>query len=117
ARILDVIAGYDPRDEMTVHALGRMPPQPYAESARAERLDGVRVGVLREYMDRALLSVADEQSLDLIERAIDDLRRLGAVIVDPGPGSELFAPCLGRYVPEMLNVAFTRQNRALFPVD
>ena len=30
ARILDVIAGYDPKDELTAFSVGRLPPQPYA---------------------------------------------------------------------------------------
>ena len=85
ARVLDVIAGYDPRDEMTVFSVGRTPAQPYGSFASAQRLDGVRIGVIREYMDRTLLSRADEQSLDLVERALDDLRRLGATLVDPDP--------------------------------
>ena len=51
ARIFDAIAGYDPKDELTVFSVGRMPDRPYAEAATAERLDGVRIGVVREYMD------------------------------------------------------------------
>jgi Asp-tRNA(Asn)/Glu-tRNA(Gln) amidotransferase A subunit family amidase len=117
ARVLDVIAGYDPKDEMTVAALGRLPSQPYARAAVAGRLDGLRLGVVREYLNRSLLARADEESVALVERAIDDLRRLGATIVDPGPTGELFGPCLARYAPELLNAAFARQNRALFPVD
>ena len=70
ARVLDAIAGYDPKDEMTVFSVGRTPPQPYASFAAARRLDGVRIGVLREYMSRKLLAKADEQSIDIVERAI-----------------------------------------------
>src|SRR5688572_8249899 len=117
ARVLDVIAGYDPKDEMTVLAVGRTPAKPYASVASARRLDGVRIGVLREYMNRKLFAKADEQSIDLIERAIGDLRKLGATIVDPGPDGSLFQPCIARYVPELLNGAFARQYRQLFPVD
>ena len=117
ARILDVIAGYDPKDEMTVLAIGRTPAKPYAAFASAQRLDGLRIGVVREYMSRKLFAKADEQSIDLIERAIADLRKLGATIVDPGPDAELFKPCIARYAPELLNAAFARQYRQLFPVD
>jgi amidase len=111
AKILDVIAGYDPKDEMTVHSIGRTPSQPYASFAKTLRLDGVRIGVVREYMSRKLFSKADEQSIDLIERAIADLRKLGATIVDPGADSALFQPCIARYAPELLNAAFIRQYR------
>src|SRR5918996_4430838 len=68
-------------------------------------------------MSKKLFAKADEQSIDLIETAIADLRKLGATIVDPGPDGELFQPCIARYVPELLNGAFARQNRQLFPVD
>jgi amidase len=111
AKILDVIAGYDPKDENTVHSIGRTPGQPYASYAKAPRLDGVRIGVVREYMSRTLFSKADEQSIDLIERAIADLKKLGATIVDPGADGALFQPCIARYAPELLNAAFIRQYR------
>jgi Asp-tRNA(Asn)/Glu-tRNA(Gln) amidotransferase A subunit family amidase len=117
AKILDVIAGYDAKDDMTVHSVGRTPPRPYASFAAGQRLEGLRIGVVREYMNRALLARADEQSLDLVEASIGSLRSLGATIVDPGAGGSLFQPCIARYAPELLNAAFTRQNRQQFPVD
>ena len=117
AKILDVIAGYDPADEMTVFGIGRKPAQPYVSFTAATRLEGVRIGVIREYMDKKLFSKADEESIDIVEHAIDDVRKLGATIVDPGPEGALFQSCIARYAPELLNTAFTRQYRALFPVD
>ncbi len=117
ARVLDVIAGYDPKDEFTVFSVGRKPVQGYAAAASARRLDGVRIGVIREYMNKALFTRADEQSIELAERAIERLRGLGATIVDPGPTGALFQACLVRYAPELLNASFARQYRALFPVD
>jgi len=117
AKILDVIAGYDPKDEMTAFSVGRMPPKPYTSFAAGQRLDGVRIGVVREYLNRKLLSKADEQSIDLVERAVADLRRLGAAIVDPGAEGELFTACFARYAPELLNSAFARQYRELFTGD
>src|SRR5947209_5265727 len=109
ARILDVIAGYDPKDEMTVFSIGRKPARPYASFAAAwgnGRLDGVRIGVLREYMSRKLSAKADEESIDIIERAIDELRKLGAALVDPGPEKELFKDCIARYAPRLMNSVF-----------
>ena len=117
ARILDVIAGYDARDELTVLSIGRKPAQPYLASATGRRLDGLRIGVIREYMSKKLFSKADEESIDIVERAIADLRKLGATVVDPGPEGALFGGCIARYGPELLNSAFTRQYRDLFPVD
>ena len=117
ARILDVIGGYDPKDEMTVFSIGRKPPQSYASDAtgqRLGRLNGVRIGVLREYMSRKLFAKADEESIGIIERAIDDIRKLGATIVDPGPEKELFKDCLARYAPRLMNSAFARQYPQFF---
>jgi amidase len=115
AKIIDVIAGYDPKDELTAFSVGRTPAKPYASFASAQRLDGVRIGVIREYMSKKLFGKADEESIDLIERAIGDLRKLGATIVDPGPEGELFKGCIARYAPELLNSAFARQYPDLFP--
>jgi Asp-tRNA(Asn)/Glu-tRNA(Gln) amidotransferase A subunit family amidase len=114
AKIFDAFAGYDPKDEMTVFSVGRKPSQPYASFASARRLDGVRIGVLREYMRRSLLTKADEESIDITERAIADLRRLGATIVDPGAEGELFTACIARYAPRLLNAGFAREYPELF---
>ena len=111
ARILDVIAGYDPKDELTAFSIGRKPAV-YLRSAAAKRLDGVRIGVIREYMSKKLFSKADEESIDLVERAIDDLRKLGATIVDPGPEGALFQGCIVRSAPILFN---SMQYRELFP--
>ena len=94
AKVLDVIAGYDPKDPLTVFGAGRKPPKPYASFA-GTRLDGVRIGVIREYMSKKLFSKADEESIDIVERAIADVRKLGATVVDPGPGG-CFVPGLHR---------------------
>jgi Asp-tRNA(Asn)/Glu-tRNA(Gln) amidotransferase A subunit family amidase len=117
ARILDVIAGYDPKDELTAFAVGRLPPQPYASYAAERSLAGVRIGVVREYMDKALFTAADEESIDLVDAALDDLRELGAEVVDPGPGGELFGSCVARYAPSALSGLFVQQNPQLFPAD
>lgn len=109
ARILDVIAGYDPKDELTAFSVGRKPAQPYASFAVTRRLDGVRIGVIREYMSKKLFSKADEESIDIVERALGDLRKLGATIVDPGPEGALFQSCISRSAPELLNSVFLRQ--------
>jgi Asp-tRNA(Asn)/Glu-tRNA(Gln) amidotransferase A subunit family amidase len=87
ARVLDVIAGYDPTDELTVFSVGRLPTSPYQTFAGEKRLDGIRIGVIREYMDRTLFNDADTESIDATERAIVDLKKLGATIVDPGPAA------------------------------
>jgi amidase len=121
AKVFDVIAGYDPKDELTVFSVGRTPSQPYASFASdqpsSRGLDGLRIGVIREYMNKKLFSKADEESIDIVERALGDLRKLGATIVDPGPEGALFQNCVIRYAPQLFNAAFAAQRRNLFPVN
>ncbi len=117
ARVLNVIAGYDPKDELTVFSVGRLPATPYQSFANAKRLDGVRIGVIREYMDRQLFNKADAESIDATERAIADLQQLGATIVDPGPGGALLQKFIDKYAPSVLNKLFINRFPATFPVD
>ncbi len=117
AKILDVIAGYDPSDELTAFGIGRRPPQPYPTFAHATRLDGLRIGVVREYMNKTLFTKADEQTIDIVSAAVGDLQKLGATIVDPGPEGDLFTNCFKKYGPADQNILFTKQFPQLFPVD
>ena len=117
ARVLEVIAGYDPRDELTAFSVGRLPSKPYRSFANERTLKGLRIGVVREHMDKKLFNEADVETIDLAERAISDLRRLGATIVDPGAGGALFQSCIDKYVPLYRNRVFIEQYPNLFPVD
>ncbi len=114
ARVLNVIAGYDPADDFTVYSVGRIPKEGYPKFANEKSLKGVKIGVVREYMDKRLFTQADYESIDIVDKAVADLRRLGATIVDPGPGDGLFQKCLDQYLPHNLNVLFTRQFPDLF---
>ncbi|MCP5146329.1 MAG: amidase [Gammaproteobacteria bacterium] len=117
ALLLDAMAGFDPADELTAFAVGHMPSQSYAESARPQRLDGLKIGVVREYMDRGLFTRADEQSIAIVEAQLDVLRGLGASIVDPGAGGALFQECVDEYGPSAHGAGFVKQYPELFPVD
>ena len=116
ARVLTVIAGYDRNDAMTAFAAGRMPGQPYESFTHATSLKGMRIGVVREYMDKALFTKADEESIDLADKAIEVLRGLGATIVDPGPHGELFTRYIRELSPRLLNVTFAKQHPEAFPL-
>src|SRR5262249_42724766 len=115
ARVLEVIAGYDPKDELTAFSVGRLPAEPYRTFANERTLNGMRIGVIREHMDKKALNEADLEAIDLTERAIGDLRRLGAAIVDPGAGGALFQACMDKYIPLYRNRVFTELHPDLFP--
>jgi amidase len=115
ARVLSVIAGYDPQDELTAFSVGRMPTQPYESFTMDKSLKGVRIGVVREYMDRKVFSGPQYQpSIDRVDKAIDDLRKLGATIVEPPPEG-LFTSAIQRFYPMLANVHWTSQHPELFP--
>jgi Asp-tRNA(Asn)/Glu-tRNA(Gln) amidotransferase A subunit family amidase len=68
-------------------------------------------------MDKDLFSPADAETIDIVDRAIDRLRQLGATIVDPGPHGALFQSCVDTYVPKWRNQQFINQFPARFPKD
>jgi Asp-tRNA(Asn)/Glu-tRNA(Gln) amidotransferase A subunit family amidase len=117
AKVLDAIAGYDEKDELTAFSVGRLPAQSFASFAKARDLSGLRIGVVREYMTKALFTKEDEQSIDLVSEAAAAMGRLGATLVDPGPNGALFDDCVRRYHPLMHDKQFTRKYPDLFPVD
>jgi hypothetical protein len=96
ARILDVIAGYDPADELTAFSVGRLPPAPYASYTQAPSLAGLRIGVMRERLEQG--AVHGRRREHRLVDAVVDLRKAGATVVDPGAA----ARCSGlrrRYAP------------------
>jgi amidase len=84
AILLDAIAGYDPNDPITAYSVGQIPPT-YTAFLRTDGLQGARLGVIRAPMDpKADPSSDDYQKVRaVIDKAIADLKRLGAEIVDP----------------------------------
>jgi len=115
ARVFAAYAGYDPKDELTAFSSGYAPAKPYVEAAKVGRLDGMRIGVLREYMDKKLFTAADAESIDIVERALPKLAELGAEIVDPGAGGALFQQCFAKYDPHVHQAQFVAQFPQLFP--
>lgn len=78
-KILEVIAGYDPADSITEKSIDKIPDS-YTQFLDKKGLRGARIGVFRYYTDR---STTDMQIIELLEKAIDDMRSQGAEIVDP----------------------------------
>lgn len=77
--VLQVIAGYDPDDPVTEAARRREIPN-YAASLVRGGLKGARIGVLRQAYER---ETTDPEIVKVFEAALADMRRAGAVIVDP----------------------------------
>jgi Asp-tRNA(Asn)/Glu-tRNA(Gln) amidotransferase A subunit family amidase len=78
--VFQVIAGSDPDDPVTSAATAHL-PQNYAASLVAGGLEGARIGVLRFAYERP---TTDPEIVDVFMRAVGDLRKAGATIVDPG---------------------------------
>jgi Asp-tRNAAsn/Glu-tRNAGln amidotransferase A subunit and related amidases len=83
ARVLDVIAGYDPDDPVTAETVGHVPAS-YLAALKPEALRGVRVGVIRTRRDSAVARAPEEfaKVRIVLEQALADLRKLGAEVVD-----------------------------------
>jgi Asp-tRNA(Asn)/Glu-tRNA(Gln) amidotransferase A subunit family amidase len=78
-KILEVIAGYDSADSITKKCLGKV-PENYSQFLDKNGLKGARIGVFRTLIDSPTI---DPQVKALTEKAIDDMKSLGAEIVDP----------------------------------
>jgi amidase len=79
--VFQAVAGEDPDDSVTAPARGRVVTS-YAASLLADGLKGARIGVLRQAYER---ETADPEIVQVFMRAVEDLRRAGATIVDPAP--------------------------------
>jgi Asp-tRNA(Asn)/Glu-tRNA(Gln) amidotransferase A subunit family amidase len=77
-RVFDVIAHADPADTVTAHADEHRAPR-YTDALVRGSLKGARIGVLRQAYERPTL---DPEVKAVFERALDDLRKAGAIVVD-----------------------------------
>ena len=84
AILLDVLAGYDPNDPFTAYSVGRVPAS-YTAFLEKDGLNGARIGVIREPMDLKADPASDDYKKvrAVIDKAIGDLKLLGAEVVDP----------------------------------
>jgi Asp-tRNA(Asn)/Glu-tRNA(Gln) amidotransferase A subunit family amidase len=83
--IFQVIVGDDPDDSVTARSRGRPVPD-YSQSLDANGLRAARIGVLRQAYESP---TTDPEVVQLFRRALDDLRRQGATIVDSAMVPEL----------------------------
>ena len=113
ATVLDALAGYDPRDPATADSVGRTPGRAYESFADNADLRGVRIGVLREFMQ--VFSKADEESVRIANQALADLAKAGATLVDPGPNGALFKDAIAEILPALDAPTLAAVYKELFP--
>jgi Asp-tRNA(Asn)/Glu-tRNA(Gln) amidotransferase A subunit family amidase len=77
--VFQAIVGEDPADPATAASRGR-PRENYAEALVRDGLRGARIGVLRQAYER---DTTDPEIVQVFMRALEDMRRAGATIVDP----------------------------------
>jgi amidase len=84
ARLLDGMVGYDPDDPATAHGVGHMAER-YAAALDRGALKGARLGILRESIGFAAEPDSEDfhKVTEVFDRAVADLRKAGAEIVDP----------------------------------
>ncbi|HZI27661.1 MAG TPA: amidase family protein [Gemmatimonadaceae bacterium] len=78
AAVLQVVAGEDPDDSVTAAARGR-PAQDYVAALDRNALRGARIAILRQAYESA---ANDSEVIAVFERAVADLRRAGATVLD-----------------------------------
>jgi Asp-tRNA(Asn)/Glu-tRNA(Gln) amidotransferase A subunit family amidase len=82
--LLDVMVGYDPEDPITARGVGHI-PESFTEFLDKDGLKGRRIGVLRESI--GLNSEPDSEDFkkvsDVFDRALEELKRAGAALVEP----------------------------------
>lgn len=94
AALLTAMAGVDANDQITRLGIGHIPSAPYESHLKPDSLKGKRLGVLRD-----LFKTGPEhaETNALIEAAIAEMKKAGAVIIDPvSTGTDLFAMTQGQ---------------------
>ncbi|MBM4297625.1 MAG: amidase [Deltaproteobacteria bacterium] len=113
ATVLSALAGYDPKDTATAASVGQMPNRGYEQFAERPSLKGVRIGVIREFMQP--FTKADEDSVRIANQAVSDLAKAGATIIDPGPNDDLFKDAIAEVIPSLNAPLLASVYKELFP--
>ena len=77
-RVLEVMIGYDPNDQITKYAQGKT-INDYRQFLVKDGLQGAKIGVLRQIIGED----TDPEIRKLFEVALADIRTLGAEVIDP----------------------------------
>jgi len=76
--VFQVVVGYDPNDSVTVASRERPVPE-YAKALQADGLQGARIGVMPQAY---LTATTDTEVVRVFARAVADLRKRGATVLD-----------------------------------
>jgi Asp-tRNA(Asn)/Glu-tRNA(Gln) amidotransferase A subunit family amidase len=84
AKLLDVMAGYDPDDPLTARGVGRIQGS-FADGLDEGALRGKRIGILRQPMGYDTEPGTEDfnKVSEVFDKAVADLKTAGAEIVDP----------------------------------
>ena len=84
AKLLDNMVGYDADDPVTARGVGRI-PESFTKFLDNNGLKGARIGILRESMgyDAEPDSEDFAKITEVFDKAVNDLKGAGAVVVDP----------------------------------
>jgi aspartyl-tRNA(Asn)/glutamyl-tRNA(Gln) amidotransferase subunit A len=106
ALLLNVMAGFDPRDSTSVDE-----PVPDYTQTLGHDIKGLRIGLPREYFGEGL----NPEVAKVIEAAIGDFRKLGAEVVDVNlPNSQLAIPCYYVLAPAEASSNLSRYDGARY---
>jgi amidase len=95
AAMMSVISGWDAEDLMTMHGIGHFPRGDWSTQLNNSGIRGKRIGVLREMIYEGPIH---EEGRAIHERALDDMRKVGAIVIDPVlTGIDLKTQTLGAY--------------------
>ena len=78
AKMLNVLAGYDPNDPATAWSVGNT-EEDYTKFLKVNGVQGKRIGVLRSFF--GIAPINDEVNI-IASRAVEDLKRSGATVVE-----------------------------------
>ncbi len=77
-KVMEVMAGYDPEDPLTAYSKGKVESN-YQQYLDKNGLQGARIGVFRELSENEV----NPEIKALFEKAIEDMKSMGATIIDP----------------------------------
>lgn len=78
-KVLQVIAGYDPKDPITKMSEGKVPDN-YTQYLVKNGLKGARIAVFTSYINTKTI---DPQIKKIFLQAVDELKKLGATVITP----------------------------------